>query len=128
MLFSKGDWRSAWGYSFQYTPDHLTSDELRPLMYTYDTLGQDALEALDRISPPTLKPATPSPSTTGNHMVQRDLFVLLKENASSDEALGKLWTQVTTIPGWVDWGQIERGQQVFYRYGGPAIVSVSPAS
>ena len=38
-------------------------------------------------------------------------------HASEDEKLQQMWDQVNYVPEWVDWKQIERGQEVFYRYG-----------
>ena len=122
--------RHAWGYDFQWTDEHMTPEEMHHLKYTYDVLGEEALNSLDRISPPvsgelprsksriSSKPDTEPPP-------KRDLYELLKENASKDEKLGELWEQVNTIPDWVDWDQIARGQDVFYRYGGVALTAVS---
>ena len=55
----------------------------------------------------------------------RDLYCLLRGNHQSDPKLSQLWTEVNTIPDWVDWAQIERGQNVFYRYGGPALTGLT---
>ena len=48
----------------------------------------------------------------------RDLYALLRDNADKDPKLKQLWDEVNTVPEWVDWEQIRRGQDVFYRYGG----------
>jgi hypothetical protein len=56
---------------------------------------------------------------------QRDLFALLKEHHTSDPKLGQLWEEVNRVPTWVDWDQIARGQDVFYRYGGPAFTGLT---
>jgi hypothetical protein len=122
--------RSFWGYTFQWTPEHLTSEKLHPLKYTYDVLGEECLNRLDQISPPpdASLPRNQSQLNTTedkSSMPKRDLYALLRDNADSDEKLGELWKEVTDIPEWVDWDQIERGQQVFYRYGGPALTAVS---
>ncbi|KAF6819952.1 tat pathway signal sequence [Colletotrichum sojae] len=127
FLWRRGEeWREAWDYSFKWTNQHLTSDELRPLIYTYDELGAQALDRLDEISP-AAKP--PSPSEKGDNgrkeNPHRDLYALLRDNAELDEVLGKLWAEVNTIPDWVDWAQIERGQKVFVRYAGPAIFALT---
>lgn len=55
----------------------------------------------------------------------RDLYALLRDHADSDETLQLLWTEVNTVPDWVDWDQIARGQEVFYRYGGPAVTGLA---
>ena len=56
---------------------------------------------------------------------KRDLYLLLRDNASTDKVLGALWKEVNTVPEWVDWAQISRGQEVFYRYGGPALTGLA---
>jgi hypothetical protein len=118
-----------WGYTFQWGPQHLTAEEMHPLKYSYDVLGEECLNRLDAISPPatgelprsrsrvpTKEKAEPAP--------RRDLYALLRDHASENEKLGELWEEVNTIPEWVDWDQIARGQDVFYRYGGVALTAV----
>lgn len=128
LLWYRGEeWREVWDYWFKWTDEHLTSDDLRPMIYTFDELGAKALDRLDEISPPVRSSATPnekadSPQDAKPH---RDLYALLRDNADADGVLGKLWTEVNTIPPWVDWAQIERGQQVFLRYAGPAIFALT---
>lgn len=120
--------RHVWGYTFQWTPQHMTKEQMYPLKYSYDTLGEEALNRLDKISPardaalPRNQPR--SPSEKDNTAPKRDLYALLRDHASEDEVLGKLWDEVNTIPSWVDWDQIARGQNVFYRYGGAALTAV----
>ncbi|OHW91487.1 tat pathway signal sequence [Colletotrichum incanum] len=127
ILWYRGEeWRSVWDYWFKWTDEHLTSDELRPMIYSYDELAAKALDRLDEISPPrTSPPPSEKTDATPDSKPHRDLYALLRENAESDEILGRLWTEVNTIPDWVDWAQIERGQQVFLRYAGPAIFALT---
>ncbi|KAI9789008.1 MAG: hypothetical protein M1835_001958 [Candelina submexicana] len=124
--------RRAWGYEFDWTPEHFTPNQLHPLKFSYDVLGEECLDRLNAISPPS-GAALPrrSGKYSGNDYgkaeklgepnistaPKRDLYALLKENADTDEKLGQLWKEVNTIPEWVDWAQIDRGQQIFYRYG-----------
>jgi hypothetical protein len=79
-----GELHDCWGYKFRWTELHQTEDQLKPLLYTYDTLGSE------------------------------DLFTTVKELALSgeDEVINKFWKEVNTIPDWVDWDQIKRGQDV----------------
>ncbi|KAM0273865.1 hypothetical protein ACHAQH_008197 [Verticillium albo-atrum] len=120
------EWQEIWDYQFKWTSDHRTADEMRPMIYTYDKLGEAALNRLDEISPPEKKGASgEKPSPDDEKKPPRDLYALLRDNAEKDEVLGQLWTEVTTIPDWVDWAQIERGQQVFLRYAGPAIFALT---
>jgi len=140
--------RHTYGYHFQWTPNHYTPEGLKPMMHTYDTLGEAALNALDRISPPpnnalprrndyTAKPKASNGDVKENgekkekepdFTPKRDLYALLRDHHEEDESLSELWTQINTIPDWVDWDQIARGQEVFYRYGEAALTSVSSAS
>ncbi|KAL6855323.1 hypothetical protein ACO1O0_006464 [Amphichorda felina] len=107
-----------WGYDFMWTNMHPKVEDVQTLLYTYDDLAVDALNRIDSISPPGPKDGRRCP------MSQRDLYALLKEHASSDEVLGKLWKQVTDIPDWVDWEQIERGQKVVYQYHGQMLLGL----
>ncbi len=127
--------RTCWDYSFEWTQAHLTSEQMTPLKYSYDTLGEHALNRLNVISPP---PGSSMHSRAPRHVEvqrgntvptkvdnKRDLYALLEENAASDEVLGHLWTEVNTVPPWVCWEQIARGQECFYRYGGPALTGLA---
>lgn len=152
----KGDIRNVWGYSFEWTPEHVTKEQMRPLSYSYDVLGAQVLDRLDELSPPAAKPPSPpeeaetakektqdekkpqapepqdnapQPKTSSDEekptAPRRDLYALLEELHASDPLLSEFHTHITTIPAWVDWEQIARGQAVFYRYGGPSIVSLT---
>jgi hypothetical protein len=50
---------------------------------------------------------------------------LLRDNRTADVTLTALWDQITHVPEWVDWNQIERGQDVFYRYGAAALTGLT---
>ncbi|MCJ1259807.1 hypothetical protein MMC24_007646 [Lignoscripta atroalba] len=104
---------------------------------SYDRLGEEALDRLNIISPPP-RSALPrnsnqysqKESESGemgehNRSPKRDLYIILRDNAERDEVLGRLWAEVNTVPAWVDWEQIARGQEVFYRYGGPALTGLA---
>ena len=103
------------------------------MKFSYDVLGEEALDRLNKISPPPrsalprnsnkyaeAKPASDSgkQAEDPDFTPKRDLYILLRDHAHHDETLGKLWREVNTVPTWVDWEQIARGQEVFYRYGG----------
>lgn len=120
--------RTAWGYTFQWTSEHWSSEYMRPLKYSYDTLAEECLEKLDEISPPfdSQLPRNQNRSTNkAASLPKRDLYSLLQKHELEDEKLHQLWTEVNTVPEWVDWDQIARGQDVFYRYGGMALTAVS---
>lgn len=100
---------------------------------SYDTLGEAALERLNYLYParkhgkPACAGLSPLTAATSAESQQptRDLFVLLRDHALEDKILYQLWTDVTTVPSWVCWEQIQRGQDVFYRYGGPALTGLA---
>lgn len=120
-------WRKAdentvtcWGYRFQLTPDHLTPEQSHPLKFSYDKLGEECLDRLNKISPPSNTPTRQSSQRKdeGNGVAngkdpsdlpkppKRDLYVLLKENYMKDDVLRKFWDEVNTVPQWVDWEQV----------------------
>ncbi|KAM0404951.1 hypothetical protein ACHAQC_000013 [Fusarium culmorum] len=112
------DARNVWGHKFNWTHNHQTGSEINHLLYSYDKLATDALDRLDYFSPPSSQGwKCPHGSGPG----QRDLYELLKKYANSDEILGQLWKEASTVPEWVDWEQIERGQQVVYQFSGQVL-------
>ncbi|KAF2190635.1 hypothetical protein K469DRAFT_560160 [Zopfia rhizophila CBS 207.26] len=130
--------RYCWGYEFEWTEDHLTLEQAEPLKHSYDVLAEDCLDRLNALSPPEkatlprsnsqqtpLLKETDEEKKEGLPIPQRDLYALLREHHASDPRLFQLWEEVNTIPPWVDWEQIERGQNVFYRYGGPALTGLT---
>jgi len=125
--------RSAWGYTFQLTANHLTEEEMHPMKHSYDTLGDAALKVLDRISPPpnSALPRNSVRDASSQGVVEkltepkRDLYILLRDNASNNETLNQLWQEVNSVPPWVCWEQIARGQDCFYRYGGPILTGLA---
>lgn len=124
--------RTCWGYTFQLTDLHLTREQSDPLKFSYDRLGERAFKRLNDISPP---PRSALPSNLSKHAEgiaeapekppKRDLYLLLRDHAADDNVLGALWEEVNTVPSWVDWAQIARGQEVFYRYGGPCLTGLA---
>ncbi|KAJ5547768.1 hypothetical protein N7513_005002 [Penicillium frequentans] len=100
-----------WDYSFHWSNLHRSEEELRPMAYTCDTLADECVERLNKIP-------TDGDSDKPFH---KDLYTLLKDHANEDPKLQELWTQVNTVPEWVDWKQIQRGQDVFFRYGLPIL-------
>lgn len=111
--------RTAWGYTFQLTADHLTPEQAYPLKYSYDVLGEECLDILNEIVPQS------PPREKGGKPPKRDLYEVLQTNHARHEKLTQLWTSAHTVPDWVDWSQISRGQEVFYRYGGPALTGLA---
>jgi hypothetical protein len=123
--------RNCWGYTFNLTDEHLSIEELDRLKLSYDTLADEALAKLEGLTPNRSQPKNPDADslaqdqgTQSNPFVKRDLYALLRDNTSKDESLDKLWKQANTVPDWVDWDQLAAGQEVFYRYGGPALTGL----
>jgi hypothetical protein len=115
---------------------------MEPAKQTWDYIGEKALNRLNEISPPpsrtTRKNTSSSSNSEGkepfpdeekqpapNVKPKRDLYTLLRDHSGEDEVLQQLWKQVNTVPDWVDWEQIARGQDVFYRYGGPVLTGLA---
>ncbi|KAI9733557.1 MAG: hypothetical protein M1834_003159 [Cirrosporium novae-zelandiae] len=123
---------------------------MHPLKFSYDELGEKALERLNVIAASSSRdysskdktltdaesenstfysssnsPTSIPPSSGGKLPLQHDLYVLLQTYHATDSVLSELWYEVHTIPYWVDWQQIDRGQEVFYRYGGPALTGLA---
>lgn len=96
---------SAWGYTFELTQDHLSPAQMEPLKFSYDLLGEKVFIRLNDIS------ASQRQKRRGDDHARRDLYTLLEENVSSDPLLTQLWDEVTHVPPWIDWKQIQRGQE-----------------
>ena len=111
--------RNCWGHKFLWTDLHESTDQLHRKIFTYDSLADKCLRRLNSISPK-------ESSREGQGKPSRDLYALLRDHNNEDAELKRLWTQVNTIPEWVDWEQIKRGQEVFYRYGLPILNTVCP--
>ncbi|KAL7948163.1 hypothetical protein V8C42DRAFT_363576 [Trichoderma barbatum] len=100
-------------YTFQWTDLHLPREKIAPLRHQYDTLGHNAVKKLQHIAKemngdPSVKPTL----CPGGF----DMYAVLRDHHAEDATLDKLWREVHTVPDWVDWEQIERGQKFFYRY------------
>ncbi|KAL8972708.1 MAG: hypothetical protein Q9183_000393 [Haloplaca sp. 2 TL-2023] len=103
---------------------------------SYDVLGEKVLDRLNTLYPPQSSAQdvveAPEQSAAGIGMPsadskphKRDLYLLLRDHALEDEVLERFWKEVNNVPQWVCWNQIERGQEVFYRYGGPALTGLA---
>ncbi|KAK1659594.1 hypothetical protein BDP55DRAFT_619565 [Colletotrichum godetiae] len=112
----------SYGYKFRQTELHMSAEQLDPLKHKFDEVGSDALTALDGMFPPP-------PPRAGWHakgkqerpQPDRDTYALLRDHREKDARLLKLWDEVNAVPEWVNWDQIKRGQDVFYRYAPAAV-------
>ncbi|KAL4794536.1 hypothetical protein BDV19DRAFT_390142 [Aspergillus venezuelensis] len=93
-----------WDYSFEWTDKHRPGSELNPWIRTCDTLADEANEVLDGLPAPENDPS------------KRDRYALLRDNHAAHPKTQELWDQINIVPEWVDWEQIARGQDVFWRY------------
>ncbi|KAF2768206.1 hypothetical protein EJ03DRAFT_274807 [Teratosphaeria nubilosa] len=137
--------KTCWGYTFELTDQHLTPEECEPLRQSYDVLGEQVLDRLNELSPPPGKElprgsvkdrsikeenddtnrVEGKEATGTTRLPPRDLYVILRDYQHTDELLGRFWREVSTAPAWVDWDQIRRGQDVFYRYGGANLTGLA---
>ena len=115
-----GEIHDVWGYKFRWTSKHLTEEQLKPLLFTYDTAGAEVLERLHNHR-----------LTIGESVIaaslKKDMYETLESMAKSkeDEIVNKFWKDVHTVPIWVDWDQIKRGQDVkLTKYG----LSIKPSA
>lgn len=97
-------------YEFQWSSQHMSKEKSESLKYQYDELGSQVVVKLQEIAQSRRSNSEKQPE---HHM---DLYGLLRDHHSEDETLFQFWHQTHTVPKWVDWEQIERGQKFFYRY------------
>ncbi|KAB8256614.1 hypothetical protein BDV32DRAFT_141056 [Aspergillus pseudonomiae] len=110
-----------WGYTFEWIDGlHSPVEQLHSIMLNYDKLVDECLDRLDEISPPGSARAK-STGSPDARTPKRDLYSLLEKHAKDDPKLDELWSEVNTVPDWVEWEQIKRGQEVFFRYGTPIL-------
>ncbi|OAL44227.1 hypothetical protein IQ07DRAFT_636300 [Pyrenochaeta sp. DS3sAY3a] len=113
---------TTYGYKFRVTEHHPTDEHLKSLKFKYDVVGTEALAALDALFPPPPPRAGWYAKTKAeNAQPDRDTYALLRDHHGKDAKMQELWNEVNTIPSWVDWDQIKRGQEVFHRYAPGAI-------
>lgn len=105
-----GDTVSFWDIEFIWTARHRTPAQLAPLRHTVDEISDAAFRELSLKS-------------------KADAYAALEAAVSSDDKekyrnCHILWNQVNTVPDWVDFDQIARGQDVFYSYIGAAFTGL----
>ena len=112
---------------------------MEPMKHSYDVLGEKALDRLNAISPPANSELPRNTSWNAKDLKEqlhgagdarppkpkRDLYTLLRDNSENDPVLSQLWNEINTTPPWVDWDQLARGQDCFYRYGGVMLTGLA---
>lgn len=106
-------------YSFQWTDLHLSPEKLNPLRHQHDQLGSYAVNKLQQISREQKGDATAEKSLCHGPF---DVYATLRDHYAEDEKLNQLWEELYTVPEWVDWEQLKRGQRFFYRYAAANLV------
>lgn len=96
-----------WDYTFQWTEKHLPASELEPWIHRCDTLADDCTEILDELS---------KSQPDGGSLSKKDRYALLRHHHQDEPKLTELWQEINTVPDWVDWAQIQRGQDIYWRY------------
>ncbi|KAH7344354.1 transcriptional regulator [Pyrenochaeta sp. MPI-SDFR-AT-0127] len=108
----RADLRTVGNYSFRWTKDHVPKEMTDPLRFEHDELGAATVNKIQEIH----QREQEARKQQGEQPAKLDMYATLKANQEHDETLSKFWTQVNTVPDWVDWVQLERGQRFFYRY------------
>ena len=117
---SVGDTCEKWGYKFKWTNQHMSQESMKPLRSSYDNLGAAALERLQQIRESQATPYSgQDPEIT--RRPSKDLYTLLQDNYMNADILTQFWNETHTVPEWVDWEQLARGQEFFHRYIGANI-------
>lgn len=99
-----------------WTCEHPTEEQMKPLLQKFDEAGANAYDrALEIFNDEQARLKKDGGVVTGAP-IKPDIYQIVKNNAAADPVLGKLWEHVNTVPDWVDWEQIGRGQKVFWRY------------
>lgn len=104
---TKPDIRTVGNYSFVWTDEHIPKEQSDPLRFEYDELSSAVVDRIQEIH----RRQNGIDSTA-----KLDLYSVLEQHHGTDEVLGQFWDEVHTVPQWVDWDQLARGQRFFYRY------------
>ncbi|KUJ19361.1 uncharacterized protein LY89DRAFT_716885 [Mollisia scopiformis] len=109
-----------WGYAFIPTQQHLPAAEMRKMKMEFDGLAAAVVRKLRTFSREFDKQVGDKTTTNkGDQTVTWSIFGnsqinpygLLTRHCNKDEILSKLRAEIMTIPEWVDWSQLERGQK-----------------
>ncbi|KAG0051265.1 hypothetical protein BGZ83_003899 [Gryganskiella cystojenkinii] len=92
-----------WDYDIIWTENHIPASRLEPLRKIGDALADDALEALKI-------------RRGEDALAALRAYVSRPESEQESPAPRLLMDQLMTVPDWVDWKQVRRGQDVFWKY------------
>ncbi|KAJ8603459.1 hypothetical protein MRB53_042156 [Persea americana] len=105
-----GDWVRLWDHEFQWTSSHQLPQELAPLRHACDDLADQCLQELE------IKLGVDA----YEHLREKVTGLDKEKYPRSLE----FWKQLHTLPEFVDFEQIRRGQDVFFRYIGAALTGL----
>ncbi|BAE56627.1 unnamed protein product [Aspergillus oryzae RIB40] len=106
-----------WDYSFEWTDEHRPASEFESWIHSCDGLADECNQILNDLPAPV--------DDEGGNVSKRDRYALLTGNREKDPKLEELWNQINTVPEWVNWAQIQRGQDVYWRYMLPIMNSLT---
>ncbi len=90
-----------WDNDILWTENHIPASKLEPLRRLGDPLADEALAALD------IKPGEDALEALLTYTAQ-------PSDQQRSQAPKQLLAQVMTVPEWVDWGRVQRGQKVYW--------------
>lgn len=103
--------------SFLYPDHHLSPERLQSLRFVADSLADEALAALEEYS-------STSPSSSSSSMQQTIDAFLENEIVSKDERLVAFKRHLETIPHWLDYDLLRRGQIVYLAHSASASIGL----
>lgn len=110
-----GDTVRQWSFKYKWTKHHRLPGELAPLRQRVDADADAVLREL------ALKPGADAYEAMAeiDRRIQDDPSLAAQYPESA-----RMWRHFHAVPAWVDWAQIRRGQDVFFRYAGCALTGL----
>jgi hypothetical protein len=94
---------AVYDYKFERTAEHLSDEDLEKYRWSYDELAARAIDRLEG-----KKQSEEAPMQKPNPYEQLQCEATLGE----DSVITKFWNEAHSVPDWVDWDAIGRGQDV----------------
>eukprot|EP01006_Ploeotia_vitrea_P053863 TRINITY_DN67822_c6_g1_i2.p1 TRINITY_DN67822_c6_g1~~TRINITY_DN67822_c6_g1_i2.p1 ORF type:complete len:668 (+),score=225.75 TRINITY_DN67822_c6_g1_i2:176-2005(+) len=110
-----GDRVSKLGFEFVWSERHMRPRDLMPLRERGDVLVDPIIRLFGRRDDVIDRIGDIRQRRTSDEKSGRPRPVITQEHADQAEAL---WKHLTTVPDWVDWAAVERGQRFYLRHGG----------
>ena len=103
------------GYIVTWTNEHKVLKQIQPLRIRGDPLIDNLLNCVS---------VSHNESTWIQWIQQQHKSIDTKYNAEQKDAISALLTHIHTVPDWVDYDRVKRGQSVFLRYCMPCLMSL----